>query len=288
MAIGIISAGHMGSGLGWALREGGARVMTTVDGRSARTAGLAANADIELAPDLPALLREAMVLLVVTPPGAARAAATAIAAAARDTGTAPLVADLNAIAPSTVDDIAQTYHEAGLNYVDGSISGPPPNVRPGARLYFSGPRAGEIAGLPWRHVQPIVLAGPIGRASALKMCTASVYKGLDGLVAQAMRAAAHYGVLDEAVADLRTAGRDRTVGVAVAATKAHRYVPEMREIAATQAGAGLTATLFESFAQVYSEIATSRLGQEDPESVDRDLSPADVVRGITPGHQPGT
>ncbi|HZN72616.1 MAG TPA: DUF1932 domain-containing protein [Micromonosporaceae bacterium] len=287
MVVGIVSAGHMGSGLGWALREGGARVVTTVDGRSARTARFAATAGLEVLPGLPDVLREATVLLVVTPPGAARAAATRIAAAAGEDAR-PLVADLNAIAPSTVDEVARTYQGAGLDYVDGSISGAPPNVRPGARLYFSGPRASEVAALPWRQVQPIVLPGPVDRASALKMCTASVYKGLEGLALQAMRAAAHYGVLDDVVADLRIAGYDRTASLAITATKAHRFVPEMREIAAAQAGAGLTAALFEAFAEVYAEIATSRLGQEDPESVDRTLSPAEVVDGITPRDRAGT
>src|SRR5262245_35980654 len=227
MTIGMVSAGHMGSGLGWALREGGATVITTVDGRSPRTAKFARDAGLGTVPSLADVVRLANVILVVTPPGEARHAADEIARAAVRTGAAPLVADLNATAPSTVDEIAAVYASSGLTFVDGSISGPPPNVRPGARLYFSGERAGEIAGLPWRHVRPIVLDGPAGKASSLKMCTASVYKGLDGLVAQALRAAAEFGVLDEVVADLHSGGVDRAVQVAVAATKAHRYVPEM-------------------------------------------------------------
>ncbi|HET6214941.1 MAG TPA: DUF1932 domain-containing protein, partial [Micromonosporaceae bacterium] len=170
----------------------------------------------------------------------------------------------------------------GLPFVDGAISGPPPIVRPGARIYLSGPRAAEVAALPWRHVHPIPLAGPVGRASAVKMCTASVLKGLDGLYAQAMRAAARYGVLDEFVADLRTAGIDHVGKVAVAATKAHRYVPEMREIATAQRAAGLTPALFTAFAELYADIATSRLGAADPETVDRGMAPDDVVAGITP------
>ena len=114
------------------------------------------------------------------------------------------------------------------------------------------------------------------------MSTASVYKGLDGLFAQAMRAAAHYGVLDEVLADLRTAGLDHAGRVAVAATKAHRYVPEMREIAAAQRAAGLTPALFEAFADVYADLAASRLGTAEPESVDRTMAPAEIVASIAP------
>lgn len=271
----------MGSGLGWALRDGGARVITTLQGRSPRTAGLANKAGLEPVPTVDDMMREAAVVLVVTPPGAALDAAASLAAAADRTGTRPLIADLNAIAPSTVDAMVAVLAVAGLDLVDGSVSGPPPTLRPGARVYLSGPRANEVAALPWRHVEPIVLARPLGRASALKMSTASVYKGLNGLLTQALRAAAHYGVLDEVLADLRANGLDHVGGVAPGATKAHRYVPEMREIAVAQQAAGLSPSLFQAFAEVYADIARTPLAEGDPESTDRTLSPAEIVRRLT-------
>lgn len=283
MIVGIVSAGHMGSGLGFALREGGARVVTTLGGRSARTTKLAAEAGLEVLPTLGDVVAAAEMILVVTPPGEAGPAATAIAEAALDRSAHPLVADLNAIAPSTVEAVARAYDSAGLAFVDGSLSGPPPTVRPGVRIFLSGPDAARIAELPWQdHARPIVLAGPAGLASAVKMSTASVYKGLDGLVAQAMRSAAHYGVLDAVLEDLRRTGLDRTAGVAMAATKAHRYVPEMREIASAQQAAGVGSALFSAFAEIYAEIATSALAAGDPESIDPALSPDQVVAGITP------
>jgi 3-hydroxyisobutyrate dehydrogenase-like beta-hydroxyacid dehydrogenase len=286
MTVGIFSSGHMGSGLGWALREGGARVVTTLERRSARTARLAADAGIEPLPSVADLVREADIVLVVTPPGAALDAAGRLAAAARLTGTRPLVADLNAIAPSTVDSLVRVLADAGLDCVDGSVSGPPPTSRPGARLYFSGPRASEVADLPWRHVLPITLPGPAGQASALKMCTASVYKGLNGLLTQAVRTAGHHGVLDEALADLRANGLDHVGGIAPGATKAHRYVPEMLEIAVAHQAAGLPPSLFRAFGEVYAEIARTPLAEGDPESTARDLTPAELVRRLIPKQPP--
>ena len=280
MTVGLVGAGHMGAGLGWALREGGARVVTSLEGRSARTARLAADAGIDVLPTLADVLRTAEVVLVVTPPGMARAAATDIASAAEASGARPLVADLNAIAPSTVDDIAATI--APLDLVDGSISGAPPRVRPGARIYLSGPRAAAVAGLPWRHVTPILVDDRLGSASAVKMCTASVYKGLTGLQAQALATAAHHGVLDHVVTDLHNGGLEPVAAVALAAAKAARFVPEMREIAATQAGAGLTGALFEAYAQLWERIARSPLAAQNPEGVDASLGADEVVRGITP------
>jgi 3-hydroxyisobutyrate dehydrogenase-like beta-hydroxyacid dehydrogenase len=280
MTVGLVGAGHMGSGLGWALREGGARVVTTLEGRSPRTARLATAAGLDLLPMLVDVLRAADVVLIVTPPGAAGAAAATIADAAGRSGATPLLVDLNAIAPMTVTRIAATV--APLDLVDGSLSGAPPTVRPGARIYLSGPRASAVADLPWRHVTPIVVDDRLGSASAVKMCTASVYKGLTGLYAQALRTAAHHRVLDHVVRDLHGGGLDPVPAVALAATKAARYVPEMLEIAATQGGAGLPATLFEAYAEIWHLMANSALAASDPEAIDRALPADAVVRGILP------
>jgi 3-hydroxyisobutyrate dehydrogenase-like beta-hydroxyacid dehydrogenase len=277
--VAIVSPGFMGSGLGWALRMGGARVVATVRGRSARTRRQAEDASLELLPTLFDVVAVADVVLSVTPPGHALAAAQTIANAARESGAKPVVADLNAISPSTMAKVAAAWD--GLPVVDGSISGPPPTVRSGARVYLSGVKAADIAALPWGdRVRPVVLGTPIGSASALKMCTASVYKGLNGLVTQAMRVAERHGVLDQFLADLRGDGLDGSAGVAVAATKADRYVDEMREIAATQADAGLTPALFEAFAEIYAEVARTPLASGNPESADTTLSPAEIVRRL--------
>src|SRR4051812_36763511 len=99
----------MGSGLGWALREGGHDVVTSLAGRSARTARLAEAAGLRIAPGPADVVAEADVILVVTPPGSAVDAATEIATMATAPGVAerlaragretarPLVVDLNAI-----------------------------------------------------------------------------------------------------------------------------------------------------------------------------------------------
>jgi 3-hydroxyisobutyrate dehydrogenase-like beta-hydroxyacid dehydrogenase len=269
----------MGAGLGWALREGDLRVLSTVDGRSARTVRLAEAAGLELLPTLADVVAASDVVLLVTPPGDALDAARAVASAASSTGARPLVADLNAVSPSTMHAIADVL--APLDVVDGSISGPPPTVRPGANVYLSGNRAGELAALPWGdRVRPSVIGDTVGTASALKMCTASVYKGLVGLFTQAMRTAARHGVLDEVLADLRQSGLDHTRGVAMAATKAHRFVAEMHEISVTQRKAGLTPALFEAFAEVFADVAQSDLAHDDPESIGREVVPADVVAGL--------
>jgi 3-hydroxyisobutyrate dehydrogenase-like beta-hydroxyacid dehydrogenase len=230
-------------------------------------------------PDLAAVVAVADVVLIVTPPAAALDAARDIATAAATTGAVPLVADLNAIAPSSVRASEAILAEAGLDLVDGAISGPPPTVRPGAHVFLSGARAAEVAALPWHDVTPVVVAGPVGQASAVKMCTASVYKGVTAIVTQALRTADAYGVLDTVVTELGDVYAD-PVGLASAAAKADRYVAEMREIASAQRAAGLGADLFEAFAAVYADVAATPLARADAEAAARTTGArpiADVV-----------
>jgi 3-hydroxyisobutyrate dehydrogenase-like beta-hydroxyacid dehydrogenase len=276
----------MGSGLGWALAAGGHDVITSLSGRSARTARLAADAGLRNVPGLADVLAQADVVLVVTPPAEALTVAADIVAsiasvrdAAQTPGAptgGPIVVDLNATAPATARAVGAVLAEADLDFVDGSISGAPPTVRPGATIYLSGPRAQAIASLNWTHANPVVVGAEPGAASAVKMSTASVYKGLSGLITQALRSASHYGVLEAVMADL---GEEYATayGIAVAATKADRFVGEMHEIARTQADAGLTPRLFDAFAEVWSDIASTQLAADDPEGV----NPAITVDEVT-------
>ena len=135
----------MGSALGARLREGGAHVVTTLAGRSDRSGSLAESAGLEALPSLEAVVAEAHILLSVVPPGEARTVARNIAAAATSAGEHPLVIDLNAVAPTTVAAIADVLASSGVDLVDGSISGPPPDRAGTTRMYLSGARAGEVA-----------------------------------------------------------------------------------------------------------------------------------------------
>ncbi|HWO81261.1 NAD(P)-dependent oxidoreductase [Gaiella sp.] len=268
--VGIVSPGAMGSALGRTLRAGGSRVVVSLDGRSERSRRLATEAGLEDVGSLDVLLREAAVVLSVVPPGSALEVASAIAANART--PMPLVADLNAVAPATAERIATTLREAGLDMVDGSISGPPPREAGTTRVYLSGPRAAEVAALPLDGVQRVVVGDDVGLASAVKMCTASVYKGRVALLAQALRTAHAHGVVEHVLDDLVEAGLadpERTgATLARASAKAWRYVAEMEEIARTQDAAGLRKDLFAALAIVYGDLAAAAVDGAPEEVLD--------------------
>jgi 3-hydroxyisobutyrate dehydrogenase-like beta-hydroxyacid dehydrogenase len=282
VTIGIVSPGAMGSALGAALARGGARVIATLAGRSERTERLARAAGLELLPSLAAVVGEAEIVLSVAPPGEAEAIAGDIARAAGEAGGTPLVADLNAVSPSTMRSIAERL--GALELVDGAISGPPPREGATTRIYLSGSRAAELAALSWPGVEPIVVGDEVGTASAVKMCTASVYKGTTALLTHALLTAHAHGVVSHVLDDLGRSlpalvdGAPRTL--ASAATKSERFVAEMREIAATQAAAGLTPDLFEAMAEVYAELSRTSLARTAPEDIDSQPTLEQVLEAL--------
>lgn len=284
--VGIVSPGAMGSAVGAAYLAAGSRVVTTVAGRSARTSGLAEQAGLELLPDLDAVVTVSELVLSIVPPGEAGATAAAIAAAAGRTGSRPLVADWNAVSPATVQELGRVLAEAGLELVDGSISGGPPRANYRTRVYLSGRSAAELAAAapPW--IDARIVGDTVGLASAVKMCTASVYKGWSALFAHALLTAHAHGVLPQVLDDLgdsfpRQINRAAHL-LAVSATKADRYVGEMREIAATHAAVGLTPVLFEAMAEVYEAVARSPIAAEAPEAIPPDPNLEDVLDRIAP------
>lgn len=274
----------MGSAIAAALVRGGVRVVATVAGRSERTALLAKQAEIELLPSLDAVVRSADVVLSIVPPGAASAASANVVRSAVDQATHVLIADLNAIAPGTARRIQSVAAEAGHELVDGSISGPPPWQAGTTRIYLSGGRAPEIAALPFDGVERIVVGDRVGSASAVKMSTASVYKGSTALLAHALLAADANGVLDHVLADLRSGAPELVSRVerrlATAASKSGRYVGEMHEIATTQSAAGLTPALFEAMAEIYATLAETPAATNDPEEIDAGESLETVLESM--------
>lgn len=266
--IGIVSPGAMGSGLARAWRAGGARTVATVIGRSVRTQGLAAG--LELVPTLADVVAASDLVVSICPPGAAESCYTDIVDAAEATGTHPLIADLNAIAPALVEGLAARAEAAGLAFVDGSISGGPPGPGSATMLFLSGARAEEVAHLETDGLRRRVVGPAPGTASAVKMCTASVYKGTAALWSQALQTADRLGVLDVVLDDLRESDpggvEDAAGRLAMAGSKSGRYVAEMEQIAATQGTAGTSWELFDGMAAVYRRLATTPLAQLSPEA----------------------
>ena len=209
-------------------------------------------------------------MLSIVPPDQARATAAAIAAAAGRTGARPLVSDWNAVAPATAGRSSGCSRRPGSS---SSTARSPaarraPTTGRASTCPARAPRRSRSGAPAW--IDAHVVGEEIGLASAVKMCTASMYKGSTALLAHALLTAHAHGVLPQVLDDLHDsfpAQIDRAArSIAVSTTKAGRFVGEMREIAATQAAAGLTSALFEAMAEVYAALARSELAGASPKT----------------------
>lgn len=276
----------MGSALGASLARSGQTALATLEGRSARTRQLAGGAPFDLRGDLAEVVAGSEIVLSVVPPGSALATARAIAGAAGQTGHRPLVVDLNAISPTSLLGVERALGEAGVDLVDGSVSGPPPWEEGTTRIYLSGPRAREIAALGFDGVDVRVIGRELGKASALKMSTASMYKGISLLLIHALVTARAHGTVEEVIDDLRGHFPELLsrpeLPLASAASKSRRFVAEMREIAQTQAAAGLPPGVFEAIADAYEAISASPAAQETPEGAASVGRLDDLLAAIAP------
>ena len=168
--------------------------------------------------------------------------------------------DANAIAPGTTRDIARLIQEGGGRFVDGGIIGPA-NRKPGAaRIYLSGPDADRVKPLLEKGpVMPVVLDGPVGAASALKIAYGGWNKGSQALLMAIRAFAVAEGVDDALLAEWTLsqpevpARSERAVNDN--ARKAWRFVGEMDEDARALAQAGLPAGFHEAAADLYRRLA---------------------------------
>jgi L-threonate 2-dehydrogenase len=280
--IGILSPGDMGHAIGAVLQQHGLRVLTSSRGRSARTTTLAKVAGIIDVNDDETLVREADVLLSILPPARAYELAERISIALKKTGETLLFVDCNAIAPRTVYAIEQLVTEAGADFVDGGIIGGPPHPgTPGPRLYVSGPRATDVALLREYGLDIRVLGPQSGQASGLKMCYASLTKGLTALATEAMVASQALG-LSEVLADELASSQATLFGmikrqVPSMPPKAYRWIGEMEEIAQTFADVGLPRQMLEGAAAVYRFVKQTELGAEVPGQRQRGQTLEDAI-----------
>jgi 3-hydroxyisobutyrate dehydrogenase-like beta-hydroxyacid dehydrogenase len=267
--IAIMSPGDMGHAVAALLRGHGLRVITCLEGRSARTRALAEQAGVEAAPDDDALVREADLLLSILVPAQAERLAGRIAAALERTGTALVYVDCNAIAPQTARRIGQLVEAAGARFVDAGIIGPPPKGGTRTPFYASGVHAKSFAALRDYGLDVRPIGERPGDASAVKMCYAALTKGTTALMTELSVAAERLGVtaaLRQEFSESQQAALERMAhGVPAMIPKAHRWVGEMEEIAKTFEDCGLTPKTYLGVAEIYDFVAHTSLGKISPE-----------------------
>lgn len=201
VTIAVIAMGEMGAGLAARFVERGARVVTSLEGRSQASAARAQAAGVEVLKDAQ-IIDEADFFLSVVPPAYARDTAAQFLALADSRDRAPTFIDCNAIAPQTLHAIAQGFGDRGIPLIDGSIIGAAPKPGYSPRLFLSGPVGEAAAAIAALGVETRVLSATLGDASALKMAFGGFGKGFQALATAMALGAERAGVMDHLVAEL--------------------------------------------------------------------------------------
>ncbi|HVN27567.1 MAG TPA: DUF1932 domain-containing protein [Candidatus Binataceae bacterium] len=263
LSIAVIGAGEMGAAVGRRMRECGARVMTTLQGRSPASLERVRRAGLEVIEDDIRLVDEAEFILSIVPPGVAVEVARRYGDILRQSATNPYFIECNAIAPATVRSIHELM--TGSRFIDAGIIGGPPakdtqDPTKGPRFYASGEFATELLRLSKYGLDVAVLDGPVGAASALKLSYAGMTKGFIALATTMVHAASREGLADALRNELSRSqpGYLRRAELAIPDMfpKAYRWVAEMEQIAEFVGSEHEGAHIYDGMAQLYEWIAS--------------------------------
>ncbi|HWK45634.1 MAG TPA: DUF1932 domain-containing protein [Stellaceae bacterium] len=263
IVIGVLAPGAMGSAIAAGLVEHGARVLTSLDGRSAATVARAQAAGmVDASTDE---IARADLVLSIVPPGDAMALAERLAPHLTVSSRKPVYVDCNAVSPTTKQQIAASIAPTGCDFVDGGIIGfPPVPGGKGPALYVSGDPHRRTAGLAELGIDWRWMDAPIGAAAALKMSYGGIGKGSIALGAAMILAASRAGATAALHGELGKSQPQVLTRYQRAIpdmyAKAYRWVAEMREIAAFLGEDEAAAMMFEGAARLYERLAADVAG----------------------------
>lgn len=208
----------------------------------------------------PERLSEADFVLSVLPPGNALKFAGEMAPLLSAAARKPVFVDCNAVSPATAREIETTIAATGAAFVDAAIIGLPPQPgKPSPHFYASGANASRLLPLASHGLDIRVLEGPIGAASALKMCYAGINKGVaaiaSAMILAASRSGATAALYQEMSESLPGLLQSLSRQIPDMLPKTYRWVAEMREIAAFSGEDAASGVIFEGFAQLFARIA---------------------------------
>ena len=262
--VAIIAPGAMGSAVGRRLSEHGARVLTSLTGRSIATVRRAEMTGMIGADD--DAIAQADVILSILPPNEAFALAERLAAPLSRASHKAIFADCNAINVETVRRIDAVITPTGAAFVDGGIIGPPPGQSGNPTFYFSGQAAPALAGLCDLGLNVRIMKAPLGAASALKMSYAGINKGTTLLAAAMLLGATRAGAADALRAELsesRPELLDRYArSIPDMYPKAYRWAPEMEEIAEFLGDDPAARLIFQGMAALCRRLAADQSGEQ--------------------------
>ncbi|AWT59300.1 MAG: hypothetical protein DF168_00484 [Candidatus Moanabacter tarae] len=242
----------MGSSIAVAIQQNGQRVLWASEGRSEDSHMRAEKANLEDAGNLPTLVIESGLILSVCPPEFSPQTGANVS----ESGFKGIYVDANAISPARSRELGVLMEKIGVSYVDGSIVGSSDFSKGSSYLYLSGPKAPLVSEIfEGSDLHVVVLDGPLGAASALKMCYAAWTKGSAALLSGILSLAKDESVLDELWEQWKVSQKGLYTGaeqrVLEGTAKAWRFAGEMEEIANAFLGSSLPDGFHRAAAEIY-------------------------------------
>jgi 3-hydroxyisobutyrate dehydrogenase-like beta-hydroxyacid dehydrogenase len=147
----------------------------------------------------------------------------------------------------------------GCPFADGGIIGGPPRTGYGGPVFYvCGAEAKRLDAINQYGLVFRPMDGPIGAASALKMCYGGITKGLTAVGAAMALAAHRAGIADTLHAELSASQPQLMARLSDSVpdmfSKAYRWVAEMEEIASF-AGDRAEREMFQAIAELYARLA---------------------------------
>ena len=282
--VAILSPGDMGHAVGQRLRDNELDVITCLTGRSDRTRTLARKAGIRDVATMEELVHQSDLVMSMTVSASVPDVCQEVADALAATGSDTLFAECNAISPQLARVLEPIITDAGGRFADVSIIGGPPRAGYSPHFYASGQHAAQFEQLNDFGLTVLRLDGAVGQASGIKMCYAAMTKGSWALYTQLLMAAELMGLTEPLLAEFSSGQQavlqrmQRTIPTVP--PRSRRWVSEMEEIRDTFEQLGMTPHLLEGVAEMYRFIGGTPLGEEFPESRDRNRSFTETIQQL--------
>jgi len=250
--IGVLHPGEMGVFIAACARNSGNRVLWASAGRSANTVARAEKQNLTDVMTIEKICQECTLIISVCPPHAAENVARIV----MQNGYTGIYVDANAISPQRTMKVGMDMAATGIKFVDGGIIGGPAWEGGRTYLYLAGESASLVAACFLDGTLQIYeLKGPIGKASAIKMCYAAYTKGTTALLSGILATAEYFDVRevleDQWARDWPGFSEQAERRATRVTAKAWRFAGEMEEISATFKEAGLPGEIHAGAAEVY-------------------------------------
>ncbi len=195
-----------------------------------------------------------MILSILVPVEAENAARTMVKALRKVAKTIVYV-DCNAISPITSQKINKIIKNAGSQYVEASIIGPPPRKRGTTRFYVSRLDVKTFEALNDYGLDIRPIGSKIGQAKGIKMVYGALIKGLATISTQLLIAAWKMGLYNVLIEDVMKSQIELYNWMERRLTsipcRSCRWIGEIEEISRTFNDLGLTPKIYDGAADTY-------------------------------------